>query len=598
MSSLPISFGDFIENPLRQAEQASRGIPSTLGQYLIGRGQQAFETGVGKLGFNYASEQATHNNWWRDFWTWGYDPVSIKLSKEKANELYGIPGKLVFDQDIREEAAIMRYNLKQGEIDRLEKIQNFSETGITSEVLGLGADIVGSLLDPVQLGSMFIPVVGEARAASWTAKLGKVGGRAAVGIVEGAVGAALTEGPRQALLAASPYEQPENRFTEALGNIALGGVMGGGLHAGTGLIGDLITSRRISPKTHVTALQTGIGQLLSGEEVNVRPVIEAAERFDNQMDPNIVRDARAVRAEGNKVSTQAELFFEKLRSQEVEALYDETGKLNMKLDRKLVYAKDYFEELHGAMSVSEFDALISRKLKTNLNLSEFALDGTVNIKVEPQTIEGNLLLKEGEHPTLEAKTMEMNLQGKEVPSNLLDQVTEISFNPELALKEAGTDAQKLVSKFDKWAEKNGFVKVTDGGQLKYVLKEDAPAEVLGLKSSKTDEEFIEETTKQAALQDKKSTLISEQDRESLKEMKQKENFTKPPKDQLDDLAADTAEIAEIEAQVQMLINAKPELFNEAELKQKMTELNDSIAEAKNFSNAIKQAATCVVLEGL
>ncbi|MBD1555005.1 hypothetical protein [Pseudomonas typographi] len=105
---------------------------------------------------------------------------------------------------------------------------------------GLGA----SLLDPLNIASAFVPVVGEARYASMLAgasgAFGRAGIRAGVGAAEGAVGAAILE---PLPLMAAQQDQTEYGLSDSLANIAFGGVLGGGLHTFGGAAGDLLARR-------------------------------------------------------------------------------------------------------------------------------------------------------------------------------------------------------------------------------------------------------------------------------------------------------------------------------------------------------------------
>jgi hypothetical protein len=107
---------------------------------------------------------------------------------------------------------------------------NRSPTGARSAA-GIGVQLAAGLLDPLNIGLAFVPVVGQARYASMLAKagsgVGRAGVRVGIGAAEGAVGIAALE----------PFTfqmhqtlQDDYSALDSLMNIAFGSVMGGGLH--------------------------------------------------------------------------------------------------------------------------------------------------------------------------------------------------------------------------------------------------------------------------------------------------------------------------------------------------------------------------------
>jgi GNAT superfamily N-acetyltransferase len=112
----------------------------------------------------------------------------------------------------------------------------------------LGGMLVGSLIDPVNVASAFIPVVGEARYAQLLARaggtLGRTGIRLGVGAAEGAVGAAVVEP-----LIYAGQQQWRNDYDayDSLLNIAGGAGFGALLHGSAGLAKDVF-GRPIAPE--------------------------------------------------------------------------------------------------------------------------------------------------------------------------------------------------------------------------------------------------------------------------------------------------------------------------------------------------------------
>jgi hypothetical protein len=143
----------------------------------------------------------------------------------------------VEDSGIRAGALDILIERKREEVKRKLILDNAPASTIPIQLLaGLGA----SLIDPVNVASAFIPVVGEARYASMlanaTSRAARIGVRARVGAVEGVVGAAMLE---PLVLYASAQDQSDYGAVDSLLNVAFGSVMGGGLHSAGGYISDV-----------------------------------------------------------------------------------------------------------------------------------------------------------------------------------------------------------------------------------------------------------------------------------------------------------------------------------------------------------------------
>ena len=154
----------------------------------------------------------------------------------------GLDGALTIpDQGITEPALDMLIRRKREERKRQDVLAR-SPGGAALEVAGFGVEFGASLLDPINVASGFIPVVGPARYARWLAAAGegalgaagRTGIRAGVGAVEGTLGAALIE---PSIYAGMTEQQADYTMSDSLYNIAFGGILGGGLHVigGAGL---------------------------------------------------------------------------------------------------------------------------------------------------------------------------------------------------------------------------------------------------------------------------------------------------------------------------------------------------------------------------
>ena len=113
------------------------------------------------------------------------------LSAEELNDRYS-PIGLHFDRDMGADAVQILVDRKRAENIRNSIIARAPQD-ITSLGVRFGAALVASAIDPLELASIFIPLVGQARAAALIARHGRVLGRAAIGFREGLGGSLLIE---------------------------------------------------------------------------------------------------------------------------------------------------------------------------------------------------------------------------------------------------------------------------------------------------------------------------------------------------------------------------------------------------------------------
>lgn len=172
----------------------------------------------------------------------------------------------VEDSGIRAGALDILIERKREEVKRKLILDNAPASTIPVQLLaGFGA----SVLDPINIASAFVPVVGEARVASLLARAGtsvaaRAAARAQVGAIEGAVGAAMVE---PLVLYASAQDQSDYGAVDSLLNVAFGSVLGGGLHSAGGYISDV---RRGTLLDGVKA-ETPAAQVSAGEAPKVSP---------------------------------------------------------------------------------------------------------------------------------------------------------------------------------------------------------------------------------------------------------------------------------------------------------------------------------------
>lgn len=146
-----------------------------------------------------------------------------------------------------------------------------SKGGFTLGAAQFGTMLFGSVLDPLNVASAFIPVLPAARYAHLVKQFGVTKARAMKGVLEGSVGATVVE---PIVLGQASLEQDENyNLLDSFLNVTIGGALGGGLHVGFGRISDIIERRSAKAKTEATV--TAIKQLVTDQEVEVRPILKA-----------------------------------------------------------------------------------------------------------------------------------------------------------------------------------------------------------------------------------------------------------------------------------------------------------------------------------
>ncbi|WP_395017722.1 hypothetical protein [Dongia sp.] len=179
-------------------------------------------------------------------------PTSRKLTLREAEEQVhqaGLDGRVEVEEGMR-----------QGKLDLLmersrEEIENETLVARADRSLGtqlmLGATALGAeFVDPINLATLFVPGVGEAKLGYWIGKatarfgsaLSRFAARAGVGAYEGATGTAITEPLDYALGRATGDDYD---LASSLMNVGLGAVAGGVVHALGGVGIDLYRGMRL-----------------------------------------------------------------------------------------------------------------------------------------------------------------------------------------------------------------------------------------------------------------------------------------------------------------------------------------------------------------
>jgi hypothetical protein len=255
------------------------------------------------------------------------------ISADDANKSYGIPGKLTFTSPLPASVAQSMAEAKHDEIARQDAAIR-TPAGFWPSAERLGASFVAGALDPLNIASMFVPALGEARVAGILARVGlrglgddvlenvaesgaqaipNIGTRLAVRGVTGAAGGAEFQVPLTALhYGLSRQEQGDYSAMDALGDIMM---MGAGLgavgHVGFGLVHDLLGGLRErfqrtmpadDPVTAEAATRASVAAMISGDPVEVEPVVAAG----NAARGDEIRGALESSAAEQQVRTPAE----------------------------------------------------------------------------------------------------------------------------------------------------------------------------------------------------------------------------------------------------------------------------------------------------
>lgn len=187
------------------------------------------------------------------------------LAPDEAQERFGLDGALQFDEPITEKAAMIMYERKKAEINRefvLSTGNNSAGRMTGSFLTGMAATIV----DPINLASMFVPVVGEARFAQMVARSGGQlwKARMARGFIEGGVGASMVE---PLVLLPALQEQSNYGYLDTALNLGFGAIIGSGLHVGLGKVSDIMKRGRVSPDTKDKMFRAAMSDVLNDRAV-------------------------------------------------------------------------------------------------------------------------------------------------------------------------------------------------------------------------------------------------------------------------------------------------------------------------------------------
>lgn len=198
------------------------------------------------------------------------------LQANEANEMFGVPGRLTFDEPVTMDVARDLYDHHRANVVREDAIARRQGGNSTGMVARFGVGLAASMLDPLNVASAFVPFLGEARVAAALGGAAAGAGerfavRAAVGAGQGFMGAAALE-PLNMFLAAQDHD--DYTMGDALVNLAFGTVAGGILHAGAGVFADRRGRPNWSPDQNEAAVRQGVAAMVEGRPIQAAAAIE------------------------------------------------------------------------------------------------------------------------------------------------------------------------------------------------------------------------------------------------------------------------------------------------------------------------------------
>lgn len=155
---------------------------------------------------------------------------------------------------------------------RNQRIMSSAEGGAMEGIGSFGASLAGQMVSPTNLLSSFIPVVGEARFAQWTTRMGMFRSRLLRGAAEGMVGQAVVE---PFAIAAKTQEQADYDAMDSLYAIGMGTAMGAALHGTFGYysdVKDLLDVHTFNAKARALDLPEAVLNDVEGLQETLLPV--------------------------------------------------------------------------------------------------------------------------------------------------------------------------------------------------------------------------------------------------------------------------------------------------------------------------------------
>ena len=352
------------------------------------------------------------------------------LPKEELNKQYADMG-LFFEKDTRKgvvDYIVQRKKIEQARSAKLAK----APQNLASKAVYLGAGLVTSFTDPINIAASFIPVVREARFASLVARLGSTRARLAKGAIEGFVGNTLVE---PIVYGVAQREQADYTYQDTILNLTAGTLLGSGMHLGFGKIGDAIASVRgkdniyqrlakSHPHLKDDLFRHAVTKAANDEAVNVGEVVQNS-RLNN--DTLIEIDNTKAELKKSLVNSRKELneegvkLFGKIKDikQKIAALEKLDPKRKLKYIgtlKKITELKKQLKDLEAKEKAVVEKIVNENKVASKVKSTELSRDdvGVNPNKTEPiienKTVQAEEL--DAENLSLRAKDMEKQLNNE------------------------------------------------------------------------------------------------------------------------------------------------------------------------------------------
>lgn len=260
--------------------------------------------------------------------------LNAETARRKVRDA-GLEGLLeIPDNGMPELAVDILIRRKKEERERIS-VQSRAPGGVGVGILRLGAGLAASALDPINVGTAFLPVISGARYSQWLASkttlAGRSGARAGVGVAEGAAGALAVE---PIILAGKALEQGEYGLLDSFLNVTIGSLVGAGLHTAGGAIGDLRRPGSVSKvmsempaEAREAVIAQAVGARVEGGPVRADAVLETLAKTDERVARVLERDRAQVAAAEKVAPGAAADRLEALADPRVAFWYEEVRRL-------------------------------------------------------------------------------------------------------------------------------------------------------------------------------------------------------------------------------------------------------------------------------